>query len=127
MDGLEQISKETRDRLIEAAREMRRYPTEAEALLWEALRKKRLDGFRFRRQHIIQTFIVDFYCPKNRLIIEIDGGIHLTQADYDAFREDVLTQMGYIVIRFTNEQVKEQTSFVLDEIMRRLSEEQPHP
>ncbi|MBG0770559.1 MAG: endonuclease domain-containing protein [Anaerolineaceae bacterium] len=123
MDGLEQISRDTRDKLIEAAREMRRYPTEAEALLWEALRKKQLDDFKFRRQHIIQTFIVDFYCPKKKMIIEIDGDIHITQAKYDAFREDALTQMGYTVIRFTNEQVMEQTSSVLGEIRRILSEE----
>nr|WP_321508884.1 endonuclease domain-containing protein [uncultured Hyphomonas sp.] len=122
MDRSEQISRQAKEGLIEAAREMRKYPTEAEALLWESLRKKQVDGFRFRRQHIIHTFIADFYCPKAKLIIEIDGGVHLAQADYDAFREDVLIQLGCTVIRFTNEQVMEQTSFVLEEIRRKLSE-----
>ncbi|QRN84405.1 endonuclease domain-containing protein [Chloroflexota bacterium] len=101
---------------------MRRNPTETEALLWEVLRKKQMDGFRFRRQHIIHTFIVDFYCPEAKLIIEIDGGIHAAQTEYDGFREEVLVQMGYGVIRFTNEQVMKKVSTVLEEIRIKLSE-----
>ena len=122
MKGNLQISKQVRDSLIEAAREMRCFPTEAEAVLWESLRRKQLSGYKFRRQHIIQTFIVDFYCPKAKLIIEIDGGIHLAQVDYDVFREDVLIQLGYSVIRFSNEQVLEHTFSVCEEIGRKLLE-----
>jgi very-short-patch-repair endonuclease len=116
----EYISREAKDRLIEAAREMRQYPTEAEVVLWEALRRKQIDGFRFRRQHVIHTFIVDFYCPEVKLVVEVDGEIHLSQTEYDAYREDVLAQMGYTVLRFTNEQVLGGINDVLMEIRRKL-------
>jgi leucyl-tRNA synthetase len=109
-------------RLIEAAREMRQHPTGAEAVLWEKLRRKQLGGFRFRRQHIINTFIVDFYCSEAKLVIEIDGGIHKAQADYDQYREDVLSAMGYKVLRFTNEEVMGEMSKVLGEIKKNLCE-----
>lgn len=120
MHEVEQISRATRARLIEAAREMRQYPTKAEATLWEVLRRKQLDGFRFRRQQVVHTFIVDFYCPEAKLVVEIDGGIHLTQVEYDAFREDVLVQMGYTILRFSNKQVLGKISLVLEEIRRNL-------
>jgi len=67
------VPRELRDRLIEVAREMRSHPTEAELFLWKLLSGEKLGGFKFRRQHIIQTFIVDFYCPKAKLIVEVDG------------------------------------------------------
>ena len=123
LDSDQFVSKETQHRLIGAAREMRQFPTRAEALLWEELRRKQLAGYKFRRQHIIYLFIVDFYCPKAKLIIEIDGEIHLTQTDYDQFREDTLTAMGYMVLRFSNEQVMGEMSKVLDEIREKLKEE----
>ena len=116
------ISKDTQNRLIEAAREMRQCPTQAEPLLWEELRRKQLAGYKFRRQHIIYLFIVDFYCPKAKLIIEIDGEIHLAQADYDSYRQDVLKQMGYKVLRFSNTQIIKEMAWVLDEIRKELEE-----
>jgi len=108
--------------LIETAREMRQYPTEAEAedVLWEVLRRKQLDGFRFRRQHVIHIFIVDFYCPKAKLVVEVDGEIHLSQTEYDKYWEDVLVQWDYSVLRFTNEQVLGGINDVLMEIKGRL-------
>jgi leucyl-tRNA synthetase len=122
MERDQSISKDTQHRIIEAAREMRQFPTRAEALLWEELRRKQLSGFKFRRQHIIYLFIVDFYCSEAKLVIEIDGGIHKAQADYDQYREDVLLTMGYKVLRFTNEEVMGKMSMVLGEIMKNLSE-----
>ena len=123
MDRDQSISKDTQHRLIEAAREMRQFPTRAEALLWEDLRRKQLSGFKFRRQHIIYLFIVDFYCSEARLVIEIDGGIHKSQADYDQYREDVLSAMGYQVLRFTNEEVMGEMSMVMERIKRSLLED----
>jgi len=121
VDKSECLSRETRIRLIEAAREMRQFPTQVEALLWEELRRKRLSGFKFRRQHIIYLFIVDFYCPEAKLVIEIDGGIHRAQADYDQYREGALIAMGYKVLRFSNEAVMGEMPMVLNEISRSLS------
>ncbi len=104
---------------------MRQFPTQAEALLWEELRRKQLTGYKLRRQHIVYLFIVGFYCPKAKWIIEIDGEIHLTQTDYDRFREDTWAALGYMVLRFSNEQVLGEMSEVLDEIGEKLKEEQP--
>src|SRR5215470_4883825 len=64
--------------LLQAARDLRQHMTDAEQCLWQCLRGKQLDGFRFRRQHPIARFVLDFYCPTARLAIEIDGGQHNT-------------------------------------------------
>ncbi|HEY9766381.1 MAG TPA: DUF559 domain-containing protein, partial [Chroococcales cyanobacterium] len=68
-------------RMTERAREFRKEPTPSESLLWEALRKGRLDGRRFRQQQPIGHFIVDFYCPSEKLVVEVDGPIHEQQTE----------------------------------------------
>ncbi len=83
----DKIPRKLRDEMIWAARAMRKTPTHSELLMWRELRKGQLGGYKFRRQHIIRTFIVDFYCPDVKLVIEIDGGIHQTQLEYDQIRE----------------------------------------
>ncbi|WP_236631264.1 type ISP restriction/modification enzyme [Chloroflexus sp. MS-G] len=105
------------------AREMRKEPTEAEDVLWQHLRGKQL-GVRFRRQHAIDRFIVDFYARDPRLIIEVDGSIHETQEEYDAMRQAFLESLGYRVLRFTNEQVLQDIQGVLAVIRAVL---EPHP
>lgn len=110
------VSREFRDKLIEQARNMRAEPTQAEALLWEKLRKRQLGGLRFRRQHIIYVFIVDFYCPAAKLAVEIDGSVHDKQKEYDQEREDYLEAMGYEIIRFNNLDVVEDIERVLVKI-----------
>jgi very-short-patch-repair endonuclease len=115
------VSRETRDLLIEQAREMRKHPTNAEASLWRVLRKKKFAGYRFRRQHPIALFIVDFYCPLKKLVIEIDGPIHRYQKGYDETREEVLKAMGCTVLRFTNQQVETDLGAILQEIFKTLS------
>jgi very-short-patch-repair endonuclease len=92
--------------LKQYAEENRNNPTEAERVLWNALRDSKL-GVKFRRQHIIEDFIVDFYCPQVNLIIELDGGYHNApeQMKSDAERTARLKELGYIEIRFTNERV----------------------
>ena len=92
--------------LKENAQKQKRFPTEAEKCLWEMLRAKKM-GHRFRRQHIIGDFIVDFICLPLNLIIEVDGKYHNThqQQEADYIRDSILNQAGYTILRFTNEEV----------------------
>lgn len=115
------VSRETRDLLIEQARHLRQNPTRAESVLWKHLRKEKMDGFKFRRQHIIHTFIVDFYCPTAKLVVEVDGAIHQNQFEYDRVRGDYLLAAGYQVLRFKNDEVLDDIEHVLDVILQRLS------
>ena len=114
------------------AREMRKNPTPAEDALWQHLRHKQL-GVKFRRQHAIEHFIVDFYAREPRLIIEVDGPIHETQKEYDAARQAFLESLGYRVLRFTNEQVLQDIHTVLAAIRAALAQpvsaaaNSPHP
>ena len=88
------------------AQEQRVSPTEAEKVLWTQLNNKQL-GVKFRRQHIIDCYIVDFVCLRHKLIIEVDGKYHANgeQKEFDIQRENVLKQLGFTILRFTNEQV----------------------
>jgi len=99
-----------------AARKLRNNLTLAEARLWEALRSKQLEGLRFRCQHPVGNFILDFYCPAIRLVVEVDGEIHDSQTEYDNARTAKLTEYGYKVLRFKNEQVMNDLPKVLAEI-----------
>ena len=105
--------------ILRLAREMRHPQTLAEATLWHALRDRNL-GYKFRRQHPIKRFIVDFYCAQAKLCIEIDGASHLepAQAEYDNARTAFLEELGYKVIRFTNDDVHFNIHAVVDEIAR---------
>lgn len=87
-------------------RELRKNPTEAEAILWEAVRKNQI-GYRIRRQHAIDTYIVDFVCINKKTIIEIDGEIHKFQSQADKLRTTVLKENGYTILRFNNSEVIE--------------------
>ena len=108
--------------IFKRAIELRKNMTEAERILWSALRRKQLSGKRFRRQHPIETFIVDFYCHESRLAIEVDGGIHLEkeQKEYDKGRSNELEQLGLKIIRFTNEQINNNLAETLQEIEKYL-------
>lgn len=99
------------------SRELRRPQTPTEQALWGILRSRQAGGLKFRRQHPIGKFIVDFYCPEARLVIEIDGDSHAGQAEYDQARTDWLQAQGYRVIRFTNHDVRENISAVLESIL----------
>ncbi len=94
--------------------------TPAEKQLWEALRNKQLDGLKFRRQHPVGNFILDFYCPACKLVIEVDGKIHdrPSQINRDNARTAKLMEYGYTVLRFRNEQVMKDLPQVLAEIKR---------
>ena len=99
-----------------AARWLRKNMTTAEQKLWAALKDRQLDGFKFRAQHPVGHFIVDFYCPTCRLMIEVDGAVHHTQADYDIARTEQLESYGYRVLRFTNHEVINHLPDVLNTI-----------
>jgi very-short-patch-repair endonuclease len=101
----------------ERARQLRQPQTPAEAKLWNHLRRKQLGDLKFRRQHPIDRFIVDFYCAEHKLVIEVDGDTHAMQEEYDAARTEWLQDRGYRVIRFTNDEVHRQLPAVLETIM----------
>jgi leucyl-tRNA synthetase len=90
---------------IKGVREnLKKNPTDAEKLIWEYLRNKKT-GHKIRRQHVINNFITDFVCLTKKVVIEIDGGNHIQQQEYDALRTNTLNEKGYKVIRFTNAEV----------------------
>lgn len=91
---------------IEAvARRLRQNLTTAEQILWQALRNRQLNGLRFRCQHPVGRFIVDFFCPQCKLVVELDGGVHDEQAEYDTVRTEQLNAYGDRVVRFPNKEV----------------------
>ena len=100
---------------LQRARELRRDTTPAEKLLWQELRADKL-GVHFRRQQVIAGFIVDFYCHKAALVIEVDGDIHDLQQEEDAKREKALGEMGLRIIRFRNNEVLKNLSAVVRKI-----------
>ena len=104
------------------ARTMRHVPTPAEQRLWERLRNRGVGAAKFRRQHSIDGFIVDFVCIEYKLIIEMDGTIHdePTQKIYDEARQQQLEERGFRVLRFRNEQVFETFDDVIETIRKAL-------
>ncbi|RYJ53058.1 DUF559 domain-containing protein [Flavobacterium petrolei] len=108
--------------LIEKAKEMRKQPTHAEKVLWMELKSKALEDYKFRQQHLIDDFIVDFVCLSKKLVVEVDGEYHFTeeQIQLDNYRTITLNKLGYKVIRFTNEQVVKSIPEVLKEIKKEL-------
>lgn len=119
--------------ILEAARTLRRTMTDAEQLLWHCLRRKQLGGFRFRRQHPFERFILDFYCCEVKLAIELDGGQH-NEPDAkarDKERSELLAGHRIQVIRFWNNEVFANTEGVLqriyDVLLERASQQAPPP
>jgi very-short-patch-repair endonuclease len=102
-------------KLFEFSKALRRNQTEAEEIIWQCLRNRKILNFKFRRQHPIHQYIADFYCHEAKLIIEIDGGIHNNSEnqEYDQNRTDELMKIGITVIRFTNQEVNNN----LDEVI----------
>ena len=98
------------------AKSLRRDATDTERLLWSRLRRRQLNGFRFRRQRPIGNYVCDFVCLSHRLIVELDGGQHVEQADYDAERDAFLRSNGYRVLRFWNGDVMARLDTVLGTI-----------
>jgi len=102
---------------LQRAKELRREMAPAEKILWEELRANKLE-VHFRRQQVIAGFIVDFYCHKAALVIEVDGDIHDLQQDEDARREKALREMGLRIVRFRNDEVVKSLSAVVGKIRK---------
>ncbi|MEZ5785835.1 MAG: DUF559 domain-containing protein [Xanthobacteraceae bacterium] len=116
-------------RRTEAARHLRRRQTDAERQLWFRLRDRRLVGLKFKRQVPVGTFVVDFLCADARLIVELDGGQHQARSQADANRTSTLEKMGYLVVRYWNNDVLSNIDGVLQDIVATLPREPspPHP
>ena len=96
---------------------LRKLSTPAEQLLWQNIRNRNMKGLKFRRQHAIGRFVVDYYCHELKLIIEIDGDIHKQKVSRDEYREQILCDLGYRIIRFSNEDVIKSIDIVLEKVV----------
>jgi very-short-patch-repair endonuclease len=96
--------------------EFRDNPTPGEKALWDMVRNNQIQGLRFRRQHKIGQFIVDFYCHKVNLVVEVDGGIHEKRKTEDQLRTDFLKRLGLTVLRFTNNEILDSPDMVKQRI-----------
>ena len=114
------VSPEVRRKMLEIARGFRKEPTKSEAILWQALRGKKLDGIKFRRQQPVGYFIVDFYNSVYHLVVEVDGSVHDTQVEIDLARQDILEQLGFNILRVKAEEVEKNLSSVLEEIRSKI-------
>ena len=105
-------------KLYQYGRELRQESTPAEKLLWTELRSRKLNGLKFRRQHPLDKFVVDFYCNEKKLVIELDGGIHdeKVNKEYDEARTAMLAGLDIKVLRFKNEEVMNSVKDVLKKI-----------
>lgn len=111
---------------VQFAKELRRNMTSAEKILWAHLRGNQLDSLHFRRQQVIDGFIVDFYCHAAGLVVEVDGPIHQQQVEYDAKRDRILEARGFRILRISNDEVMQSVSNVLERI-RQLCRELTKP
>ncbi len=110
----------TRKEQVVLRQELRNNPTTAEVVLWNLLRRKQIDGLKFRRQHSVGEYIMDFYCPELKLCIEIDGRVHeQTEAFvHDMKRTEYLNSQGITIFRYSNEVVFNQPNGIIDSIKR---------
>lgn len=104
--------------MFKLAKELRKTQTETEKVLWSKLNKNQILGLQFRRQHPIDKFIVDFFCAKIKLVVEIDGSIHdiPEYQNHDLGRTDILNDFGITVVRFTNEQIINEIDYIVNQI-----------
>src|ERR1700683_396750 len=98
------------------AKRLRRNQTNAERILWFRLRDRRLGGWKFRRQFLIDRFVVDFFCADAHLIVELDGGQHAIRSEADVERTKILEAMGYLVLRYWNNDVMQNIDGVVEDI-----------
>ncbi len=115
--------------LILRRRELRQKATRAEQILWKDLRSKRLGRFKFRRQHGIGPYIVDFCAPHHGLVIEIDGDIHADpgRKEKDKLRQSEIEFLGFCVVRYTNDDIFRNLEGVLEDILIHLAQTSPSP
>ena len=119
-------SPELRRKMIEVARQFRKAPTKSEAILWNALRGKKLDGIKFRRQQPAGLFVVDFYNSVYRLVVEVDGSIHDSQFEADQERQSILEALGLHVLRIKAELIEKDLFSALEMIRIKIEELKTH-
>lgn len=119
-----EISPALKKKMTEVARQFRKNPTPSENILWQALRGRKLEGRKFRRQQPIGAFIVDFFCGAERLIVEVDGGVHDSQQEADRQRQELLESLGLRVVRVSSELVETSLDEALAAVRQGFS---PHP
>ena len=112
---------------VDRARNLRQKQTDAEQTLWRHLRARHLQGWKFRRQHQVGSYIVDFVCTDAWLIVELDGGQHADQVTYDERRTLELQAMGYRVLRFWNNDVLANPESILEVLLEALASPGPSP
>jgi len=100
----------------EKRRKLRNNPTYAEKVIWLSLRKKQIHGVRFLRQYSVNNFVIDFYVPKIKLAIEVDGSSHIGKEEYGSSRQRYIESLGIKVIRFSDEQIYGNVNNVVKEI-----------
>ena len=110
------VSPEIRRKMIEIARGFRKVPTKGEKILWVALRGRKLDGIKFRRQQPIGYLLVDFCNSVYRLVVEVDGPVHESQKEADNARQEILEELGLAVLRVRSELVEENLPAALAQI-----------
>lgn len=118
------MNKKLDPQLLIFAKSMRHSATDAEQVMWQILRAKRFMNLKFRRQHVIEPYIVDFYCHEIGLVIELDGSQHGTDdaMEYDAERTKFLEALGLRVVRYWNNEVLGRTDVVLEDLWQRCTE-----
>ena len=123
------VRREDNPRLLNFARRMRKTSTDAEIRLWRILRSRALSGFKFRRQHPIAGYILDFYCMQEKLAVESDGGQHADPeaVEYDKERTRRLNDLGIRVVRFWDNDILKSSDACAGEILRHLEEGRPSP
>ena len=104
---------------LKQRKNLRQNSTSPERIVWQKLRSRQIGGFKFRRQHNIGKFIVDFYCDEIKLVIEIDGDVHAYQKEYDKKRQLFLENRGLRIIRYTNNEVRTNLMGVLEDILKK--------
>jgi len=118
------MSQSLKERAKTLARQLRKNSTKAERKFWELVRNRRFNNYKFYRQKVLfyeyhqikKFFIADFYCHQKKLIIEIDGGIHEQQKEYDQNREEILKSLDLTVTRFTNEDIENQIETIFSKL-----------
>jgi very-short-patch-repair endonuclease len=108
---------------VNAAYLLRKEMTDAEKRLWSLLRNRQVDGLRFRTQHPVGPYILDFYCPAAKLAVEVDGMVHDKQQEQDLARTEHLSKFGYRVVRCTNQEVLIEPNVVIERIRQALQYE----
>jgi very-short-patch-repair endonuclease len=111
--------------MVAVARDFRKVPTRGEALLWSALRGQQLDGVKFRRQQPIGPFVVDFFAPARRLVVEVDGRIHETQQELDQQRQELLESLGLRFLRIPTEEVERELQCAVAKVRKAVASTAP--